>query len=80
MRGRNFGCSCTMHQLQWQSQRQLFLLPPLQTRAISKWHHFGDAGCGVATLTAMSHETGVGMNGKEQPDGVETSYGSFLAQ
>lgn len=30
-----------MHQVQWQSWCQLFLLSPLQTRVISKRHHFG---------------------------------------
>lgn len=35
---------------------------------------------GVATLTATSHESRVGLNGKEQPEGAETPYGSFLAR
>lgn len=34
----------------------------------------------MATLMTTSHETGLGMKGKKQPDGVETPYGSFLAQ
>lgn len=81
MGSRNFGCSCVMNQVHCKSWCQLLLLPPLQTRAISKWHHSGDAGCGTATLTATSCETGVGMNGKKlQPNGVETPYGAFLVQ
>lgn len=72
-----------MCQVQWQSRYLLFLLPPLLTRAIIKQHHFDDGGCSVGTLMAMSQEfspTGVGMNGKEQPTGLETPHGSSSAQ
>lgn len=68
-----------MCQLQWQRQC-LFLLPPLQTRAIIKQHQFDDGGCSVGTGMAMSQEFGVGMKEKEQPSGLQTLHGISLGQ